>query len=204
VTYHTCVLPRTPAYNTSPTHPCFPIPYPSTKMTLTIPQLTSKLTALKDLASAHSRLVHYYILLPIKTAITDADLFDAASTLLPTNHKPPYLDVEATAALLSRAKSQAFELVTWADFHLNKISYEPMEICSEPAFLGPYVNRMETELLQRVRLDLEEMLVLFNKVRHHNAVALKAKPQIKVYLQEGFDNVLELVPILLQFGEDRW
>jgi hypothetical protein len=48
------------------------------------------------------------------------------------------------------------------------------------------------------------MLVLFNKVRHHNAVALKAKPQIKVYLQEGFDSVLELVPILLQFGEDRW
>jgi hypothetical protein len=116
---------------------------------LTVPELTAKLNALKDLASAHSRLIHYYIVLPIKTAITDANFFDAASTLLPTNRQPPNLDVEATAALLSRAKSQAFKLVTWADFHLDKISYEPMEICSEPAFLGPYVNRMETELLQR-------------------------------------------------------
>jgi hypothetical protein len=52
-------------------------------------------------------------------------------------------------------------------------------------------------------MDLEEMLVLFNKVRHHDSVALKAKPQINVYRQGGFDNVLKLVPILLQFGEDR-
>jgi hypothetical protein len=170
--------------------------------TLTIPQLTSKLTPLKGLAAAHGKLIYYYFVLPLKTALTDADLFTAASNLLPTNHGlPPYLDVEATTALLSFAKAQATQLTTVVNINIYQLNYHTVENINEPAFLGPYVHAQETKLLKWVREDLENMLVLFQRVKYHDAVALRAKPQIKVYLQGGFGNVLQLVPILLQFGE---
>jgi hypothetical protein len=174
--------------------------------TLTIPQLTLKLTALKDLASDHQKLIHYYIVLPTHIAITDGDLFELASNLSPTttnfSAQPPTFSVHDVADLLSRAKAQATELRTWADYSLKNVSYHPLENRTNPAFLGPYVNSKERELLLWVRKNLEDMVVLFEKVRFHDAVALKAKPQIKMYLQGTLTDVLRLVPVLLQFGED--
>jgi hypothetical protein len=178
--------------------------------TLTIPQLTSKLTskltALKDLASAHQKLIHYYMMLPIKTAITDADLFEKASNLpsTPTNvsAQPQTFHVHDATNLLWRAKSQATELRIWADFNLDKLFYLKPEIPSNPYLLGPYVNAKESELMQWVRKDLEDTIILFGKRRCQDAMALQAKPQIRLYLQGTLTDVLKLVPVLFQFGED--
>jgi hypothetical protein len=176
--------------------------------TSTILELTTKLGSLKELVAAHKKLVHYYIVLPTNITITDANLFEITNSVSPGNNidkQPPFFHEVNARALLSRAKSQSIELEAWAELHLIKLNDHNDEFVNKPSHSGPYVNIREMELLNMVRKYLEEMLALFEKVRHYEELRLRlrAKLQVEVYLNGSLDDVLKLVPVLLQFGKDE-
>jgi hypothetical protein len=171
---------------------------------LTLSSLRGKMGNLKKLVVAHDTLIFMCITQPIRTAIIDLDLFNTVDSISPTDNSleaPPFFLKDDAGTYLFGIQQKDAELDVWITDHLG-IDYKEADY-RNPQTLEPYVKRMEDEILSTLRADLDEMLGWFEKIKYHEAKQLREKLHIRLYREGSFDEVMELVPILIGLKERK-
>ncbi|KAF1847811.1 uncharacterized protein K460DRAFT_352887 [Cucurbitaria berberidis CBS 394.84] len=165
--------------------------------------LALRIHALKQLISAHKKLIGHFIIPYVTLAVKIAT--EAVKTFDDESNPPTKPGLEANARvmshrdpgllLLDRFNAQAAEL---DEFQSNRLENTPA--FENLAVALQYVEMQEHELLQKCREYGAEMLHLLGEVDHVQAKSLSTRSPFRLYSEPKLDGVMRIANVINLFS----